>query len=172
MPVAAGTDDAEERSASVSLTGTDLELVLDGATVQTVGLRFAGVAVPAGATITRAYVQFGVDEASTVPTSLTVAGQAADNPSGFTAVSKNVSSRPRTTATVGWAPPAWPTRGARGADQRTPDLSAVVQEIVSRPGWAGGNAVVLVITGSGTRTAAAFERGAAEAPVLHIEYRM
>jgi hypothetical protein len=172
VPVAAGTDDAEERSASVSLTGTDLELVVDGTTLQTVGLRFAGVAVPPGATIMQAFVQFTVDEATTTPAALTVAGQAADAPPGFSAVSKDVSARPRTAARVGWTPDAWPVRGERGPAQRTPDLSSVVQEIVSRPGWAQGNPVVLVVTGSGARVAAAFERGAAKAAVLHVEFRM
>jgi hypothetical protein len=172
VPVAAGADDAEERSASVSLSGTDLELVVDATTVQTIGLRFDGVTVPRGATITSASVQFTVDEATTTPASLTVAGQAADDPPGFTAVSKDVSSRPRTAARIGWAPGAWPVPGERGVAQRTPELSPVVQEIVSRPGWAEGNAVVLVVTGSGTRVAAAFERGIARAPVLHLEYRM
>ncbi|MBM7808965.1 hypothetical protein JOD57_004802 [Geodermatophilus bullaregiensis] len=170
VPVASGSDDAEERSASVSLTGTDLELVVDGTTTQTVGLRFTGLLVPPGATITAAYVQFSVDEATTAAASLVVAGQAADNPPTFATASRNVSSRPRTTAQVSWAPAAWPTTGARGVEQRTPGLVPVLQEIVARPGWASGNAVVLVVTGSGTRTASASERGAARAPVLHVEW--
>ncbi|MGY1779696.1 PKD domain-containing protein [Geodermatophilus sp. SYSU D01036] len=172
VPVAAGTDDAEERSSTVSLTGTDLELVVDGTTTQTVGLRFAGLSVPPGATLTAAHVQFSVDEATTAPASLVVAGQAADNAPTFAAVSKNVSSRPRTAAQVSWVPPSWPTAGARGAEQRTPSLVPVLQEIVGRPGWASGNAVVLVVTGSGTRNASASERGAAKAPVLHVEWTL
>jgi hypothetical protein len=44
----------------------------------------------------------------------------------------------------------------------------VVQEIVSRPGWGSGNALVLVITGSGKRVAEPFEGGFP--PVLHIDY--
>ena len=168
-PVGAGTDDAEERSATTSVTGKDLEFVVDGTTVQTVGLRFPDVAVPPGGTVTRAYVQFSVDEATTGETSLTVAGQAADDPDGFTVARHDISSRPRTAATVGWTPVAWPSVGARGADQRTADLTPVVQEIVDRAGWALGNALVLVITGNGTRTAMAWERGPDKEPVLHIE---
>jgi hypothetical protein len=44
---------------------------------------------------------------------------------------------------VGWVPAAW-AAAARGADQRTPNLAAVVQQIVSRPGWVSGNALVTV----------------------------
>jgi fibronectin type 3 domain-containing protein len=170
VPVRTGADDAEEASSgAVDLSSSDLELVTDG-TAQTVGMRFPGVAVPAGATISNAYVQFQVDETPSAATSLTVAGQAGDNAPAFTTAASNVSSRPRTTSAVSWVPATWPTVGARGADQRTPNLASVVQEIVSRPGWVGGNALALIVTGSGRRTAEASESGANLAPVLHIEY--
>jgi hypothetical protein len=82
-----------------------------------------------------------------------------------------VSSRPRTSATVAWSPAAWSTVGQRATAQQSPDLSAVLQQVVSRAGWAAGNAVALVVTGTGTRTAVAFEKSAANAPVLHVEYQ-
>jgi PKD repeat protein len=46
----------------------------------------------------------------------------------------------------------------------------VIQQIVSRPGWASGNALAIVVTGSGRRTAWAYNGNAALAPLLHIEY--
>ncbi|MGY1620128.1 PKD domain-containing protein [Geodermatophilus sp. SYSU D00691] len=172
VPVRTGADDAEERNSTraVSLTSTDLDLVTDGTAPQTVGLRFTEVTVPRGATITRAYVQFQVDEATTAAANLTIAGQAADNPPAFTTTAGDVSGRPRTTASVGWTPPSWPTVGARGQDQQTANLTPVVQEIVSRSGWASGNALVLVLTGSGTRLAESANGAPGGAPVLHIEY--
>jgi hypothetical protein len=173
VAVAAGSDDAEERSSGTALSG-NLQLVTDGSRgAQTVGLRFRAVGVPRGATITNAYLQFTADAVSTGAASLVVAGQAADNPPAFTTASGDVSSRTRTSASVGWNPAAWRTVGARGTEQRTPDLRSVVQQIVSRPGWAGGNALVLVVTGSGTRTADSFNTGGATAaPVLHVEWTM
>ena len=64
--VAAGSDDAEEKaSGSVSLTSTDLELVFDKSD-QTVGMRFNAVTIPPEASIMGAYVQFQVDEATSV----------------------------------------------------------------------------------------------------------
>lgn len=81
-----------------------------------------------------------------------------------------MSSRPRTAATVAWAPPAWTTAGANGADQRTPDLAPVLQEIVSRSGWASGNSSAFIVTGSGSRAAETYNGGKAEAALLHIEY--
>jgi hypothetical protein len=53
-------------------------------------------------------------------------------------------------------------------DQRTPNLAAVVQEIVNRPGWASGNAMAVVLTGTGRRTAEAWD--GTYAPTLRIEY--
>jgi uncharacterized protein YjiK len=167
--VAASTDDAEERgSGGIDLTSSDLELVTDGTTLQTVGMRFVNLTIPPGATITAAYVQFRVDEVSTDATSLTVAGEAAGDAATFSATTHNVSSRARTSATVAWVPASWPTTNAVGVDQRTPDLSAVVQEIIGRSGWASGNALVMIVTGSGRRTADSFDGGFG--PILHVEY--
>jgi hypothetical protein len=170
--VSAGSDDAEESSSgSVGLTSSDLELVTDGSSVQAVGLRFTGVQVPRGAQVTAATVQFQTDEVSTDGASITIRGEATDNAATFTTATRNVSGRPRTAASVTWTPPTWPTVGAHGAAERTPDLTPVLQELVNRPGWASGNAVVLVLTGSGRRTAEAFESGAASAPRLQITWR-
>ena len=55
------------------------------------------------------------------------------------------------------------------ADQRTPDLSALLQEIVDRPGWRSGNAVALILSGAGRRTARAYDGLQAGAPLLHVE---
>jgi hypothetical protein len=169
-PVPTGKDDAEESSTgAVNLNSADLELVLDGSRGnQTVGMRFGGVSVPNGAVITDAYVQFQTDRATSVATSLVVQGQAADNPGTFAKTSQNISSRPRTSSVPWDLVPAWPTAGAAGVDQRTSNISSIVQEIVNRPGWASGNAMVIIITGSGKRAAESFNGGAP--PILHIQY--
>jgi uncharacterized protein YjiK len=167
--VAASSDDAEESaSGSMSLTSSDLELVFDGSN-QTVGIRFNGVAIPQGATITRAYVQFQVDEATSEATVLTITGEAADNAATFSSAAK-VSPRPRTASAVAWAPVAWTVVGQAGADQQTPDLAAIVQEIVNRPGWQSGNSLAIIITGTGRRTAEAYNGVPAAAPLLRVDF--
>lgn len=169
--IAAGTDDAEEKaSGSVSLSSSDLELVYDGSN-QRVGLRFTSLSIARGAVITNAYMQFKADETQSEATSLLVQGQAAGNPATFTTTSGNVSTRPRTAASASWSPLAWSLVGEAGAKQRTPNLSAVIQEIINRPDWTSGNALVLVITGTGHRTAESYEGDRAGAPLLHIEYQ-
>ena len=168
--IAAGDDDAEENaSGSMRLTSSDIELVYDGSN-QTVGLRFANVAIAAGVTITTAYLQFEADEVQSEATNLLVQAQAADNPGPFTSTTGNVSSRARTAASVFWMPPAWTLAGEVGPGQRTPDLKSVIQQVVSRPGWASGNALAIIITGTGHRTARAYEGKAASAALLHVEF--
>jgi hypothetical protein len=170
--VAGSSDDAEETaSGSVDLTSSDLELVDDDG-LQTVGLRFAEVAVPRDAVIRNAYVQFQVDEATSEPTALSFKGQASDRAATFSTMSRDISTRPRTNAAVPWSPPPWPTVGAAGPVQRTPSLASVIQEIVDRPEWASGNPLALVITGSGRRVANAYDRIPEAAPLLRIEYDM
>ena len=46
----------------------------------------------------------------------------------------------------------------------------VIQEIVSQPGWASGNALALIVTGTGERVAESRDGAPEGAPLLHIEY--
>jgi Calcineurin-like phosphoesterase len=168
--VDAGNNDAEEKTGgSVSLTSSDLELVFDGSN-QIVGTRFTNVTVPRGATITNAYVQFETDEAHSEATNLTIHGQAVDNAPVFAATAVNISARARTAAAVAWTPPPWTLVGEAGPNQRTPNLAAPIQQIINRSGWTSGNALALIISGSGHRTTRAYEGKPAGAPLLHLEY--
>ena len=171
VQISTGADDAEESATgTMYLESSDLELVFDywnGAAEQTVGLRFVGVAVPKGATITAASVRFRVDESSADATSLTIRGHDADDAAAFGMDDGDLSSRPVTAAQVPWTPGSWLTPGL---DQETPDLAPVIQELVDRAGWSAGNSVVLLLTGTGRRVAESYEGSAAGAAVLHVEY--
>jgi len=171
--VKTSNDDAEEYSGgSVHLNSTDLELIYDTSS-QVVGLRFAGVNLPRGAKIVNAYIQFKVDEKSADVITLKIQGEASTNAATFTKTARNISARPRTASTVTWTPPAWTTVGAAGSDQTTPNLTAIIQELVNQPNWTSGNAMVIIITGTtGKRVAKAYDSEAAGAPLLHIEYAL
>ena len=170
VQVAASADDGEESEAGqMNLTSSDLELVFSGGN-QTVGMRFSNVEIPRGASITNATIQFQVDEPTTVPTSLSIQGEAADDAVAFTTQVGNISSRSRTTSSVAWLPAPWPDVGEAGPDQRTPNIASVIQEVIDRPGWSSGNALVTIITGTGERTAESFNGDAAGAPILHVDY--
>ena len=62
--------------------------------------------------------------------------------------------------------------GQAGSDQQTPDLAPVIQEIVNRPGWASGNSLAIIITGTGHRTADSYNGDPGGAPLLHVEYEI
>lgn len=172
VSIATGADDAEESSVGVmSLASTDLELVADGSKGnQVIGMRFTGIAIPPGATITASSVQFTTDEATSDPTTVSIQAQDADTAEAFTGANFNISARTRTSAAVAWSPLAWPTVGAAGADQRTPDLSSVVQAVVARSGWVSGNALAIIITGTGHRVASSYEKGTTVRARLHVEF--
>ncbi len=133
-------------------------------------MRFTGVDIPQGATISDAWIQFQVDDTSSQTTWLTIEGQASNNASGFSSSSGSISSRPRTPTAVAWSPPAWNSTGAAGLDQQTPNLAQVIKEIVDRPGWASGNALVIIVTGSGKRVAESYNGDQNGAPLLHVEW--
>ena len=164
-------DDVEQRTTdgSMYLDSSDLELGDDFAYFgeQAVGLRFTGVTVPQGATITAANIEFETDETGSDVTVVTIWGQAADNAAAFGSGAYDLTNRPLTAASVDWDIPAWNTVDEK---HQTPDLAAVVQEIVNRPGWSANGAVVFLIDGTGVRTAESYDGEAANAALLHIEY--
>jgi hypothetical protein len=170
--VAASTDDAEQNlgTGGVTRTSTDLEFADDRSTNQLAGMRFVSLDIPPDAVITSAYIQFTVDEVSTGAASLVIGGELTDNAQTFAKVSGDISSRADTIATVDWTPPDWNTVGASGVEQQTADISAVIQEIIGQSGWATGNALVLMISGTGRRTAESYNGDKLAAPLLHVEY--
>jgi hypothetical protein len=186
--VAAESDDAEEHvldaGVMADLGSSDLELGYEGdmapTGLQTVGCRWAGVTVPQGATITEAWVQFSADDVDnsrhTPAVSVIIEGQLSTDAATFTSTAGDISARPTTTASVVWDIPQWTATHTMGPDERTPDISAVIQEIVNQPGWSGG-AIVLMFRDNpanpsqGTREAESVDGSATEAPLLHISYQ-
>ncbi len=171
--ITTGNDDVEEDASRwVYLDSTDLELVQD-ASIQKIGLRFTGISIPQNATITNAYIRFKVDEISSGVVNLKIQGEATFNALAFNNTTGNVSSRPATTNFINWSPAPWTNLSASGADQTTPNLAPVVQEIINNPGWAAGNALVILLSGTtGRRVAEAYEDDAMGAAILHIEYNI
>ena len=165
-------DDAEQKSTGATDNASgDLDLGFDGGASQPTGIRFLNVTIPQGAAIVNAWVQFKVDKVDSSACSLNVQGEATDNPLTFKTSANNITLRPRTAASVNWAPPPWTVVGQISAAQQTPNLASVIQEIVSRPGWVPGNSLVLIITGTGHREAEAYNADQAGAALLHVEYQ-
>jgi hypothetical protein len=167
-----GADDSEELIATgvIDRGSTDLELAVDNDGPQIVGIRFAAVDLPPGIELVGAHIQFAVDETTSEDTALEIRAEASDNARTLSTTNNDLSSRDTTEAVVTWEPPPWNTVGDAGPDQRTPDLTEVLAEILERPGWASGNAVAFLITGTGARFAEAFNGEPTLAPLLRVEY--
>ncbi len=176
--IASTSDDAEEQGlngagpGTIDLSSSDVELTRDGsAGDQFIGLRFPGLKVPAGALIQRAYLQFTVDETANESGTVFLQVEDTDDALTFGEAAGGISARPLLTDTVTWSDiPEWLTAGDAGEDQRSPDLSTLVQAIIDRPGWASGQAISFVLSGTGKRTAESYDGTPAEAPMLVVEY--
>ena len=181
------TDDMEEYVAGAGQTQTigtmdaassDLELGAADANnkdPQLIGIRFNSINLPQGAYIKKAYIEFTVDaiNKNTNPCELIITAQDADNPLTFDPnVNFNVSSRAMLSDSIAWSVSGatWNTVGSHGEDQQTPDITALVQQLVDRSGWASGNAMAFFVKGTGLREVEAFDGSAPDAPLLVIEY--
>jgi type IV pilus assembly protein PilY1 len=159
-------DDAEQDGSSMNRTSNDLDIA-----DKRVGLRFREIDIPKNATIVDAFIDFTADGNNSFgnPT-VTISGQAADDPGAFTNSNNNISSRPTTSASVNW------TTGDFSYNNvyTTPDLKTIVQEIVNRSGWAPDNAMVFTMTTSSpNRTRSVYSRdgNGQKAPRLRITYQ-
>jgi hypothetical protein len=181
--VEASIADADRWRAGFSrATSTDLELVFDDEHAhQVVGLRFSGVAVPAGARVINTVLTFTAREGPTTGTAgdvtVTIAAEAALAPTpfvtdpGFDDGSFDISSRTTTTASVDWAiSGAW----VDDATYASANAAAVMQELVGLGGWTSGGDVVFVLSGDGTdtdfRRAYSFDQDPLKAATLLVEY--
>jgi len=176
--ISSAADDMEESNVGNvvnNVNSTDIELVYDVSTSagnQVVGLRFQNLNIPQSAVISNAYVQFTCDEVSTDNCNLTISGEATDNSNPFTTSAYNLSGRTKTLAKVSWIPAGWSVVNEAGVKQQTPDLSSVIQEIVSRPGYISNNPISLIITGTGSRIADSYEGSPAQAAKLFVSYTL
>ncbi|MCH7921327.1 MAG: hypothetical protein IIC50_25570, partial [Planctomycetes bacterium] len=71
--------------------------------------------------------------------------------------------------------PQWLTVHAMGPEERSPDISSIIQEIVNQPGWSGEGIVLMfrdnpANPSEGTREAESFNGSASDAPLLHISF--
>ncbi len=177
-----GNDDAEEHLAdgSMDVTSTDLEFPYEdngtpsATDPQLNALRFV-LAVPKGAQITKAYLEFEQDETkgNDKPVNVVIEAQLTLNAPAITSAAKNLSSRtPWTTAKVKWEVPMG---GKNDQKFQSPDIAAILSEIIGQDGWTSGNAVLLGIRddpdnpSKGLRCMEAVEGEATAAPLLHIE---
>ncbi len=167
--IVSGNDDAEELvSGLMNMSSGDLDLMNDnGELHNTIGLRYSSVDIPKGALVTYAYLQFTADESNSQSTSLRLDAALIPNAGPISNAAYSLSSQPRSNVYIAWNNvPSW----SAGSVYESVDISYVIQELVNQSGWQSGNAALLLIEGSGTRTADSYEGGAGVAPKLFVEY--
>ncbi len=169
VSINSGSDDAEEyANGATKLSSPDLELVNDGSNNdQTVGMRFTGIDIPHGAIITSAYIEFNARDNTSSSTTLQLLGEDVDSSFTFSSTANNITNRKTTSAVVNWEPAAW----SSGSFEQTPDLSGIIQEIINRSNWKTGNALSIIVSGTGKRRAWSYD-GTGTAPKLHVEYSL
>ena len=140
------------------------------------GMRFLDITIPHGALITAAYLTItcSANQAGVVVRSK-LRGEDVDNAATFT-TKEDFQARDRTTAEVAWDEiPGW----TLNTEYQSPDIMSVIQEIIDRPGWSSGNALVLFWDdfddrsdhgGDKRRHSYSHDNDPAKTPLLHIEY--
>ncbi len=165
VAIVANTDDAEQDGANVRLGGNDLHIGPD-----IVGLRFVNVGLPKDATIVSAAVQFTASATDIDPVTVAIVAENDSNAATFSNTANDISNRPPTVASVPWSPGPW-NNNEKGPAERTPDLSPLFTELVSRADWSAISPVVLRFeVGTGQRRAVSFSGDPTHAAVLQVTF--
>jgi hypothetical protein len=140
-------DDASER-VDAGITYYDWDVVRTGGhpdpqaglVEYTGGFLFRDIRVPRGARITSAVLSLSAQWQSGLPVHMVIAGDDRDMSQDFNPENLTPKKRPRTDARTAWTVSA---QAFGWVD--SPDISAIVQEIVDRSGWRPGNDLGLLV---------------------------
>ena len=172
LQVAAGSDDVNETNGVLTIDAAD-GWIGNGASKTTsfAGLRFANVPIPANAIITSARLETQASSTLRERMSFQFGIEAVANSAAF-----STASLPSQRALLGpkvnhssntqWLANTW---------YQLDDITPILQAAVAQPGWQTGNALSLLLRGTGQRVEPQvrpqFEAGAAVAPRLVVTYQ-
>ena len=172
--VSAGADDGFAQSATVQDTTAGHLKIGDERTYalpyQMSGMRFTNINIPRSATITSAYLKItsiNTDYRGQIYGA--IAAEASDNPADFS--SRMIGNAALTTATV-----AWDFKDAWSPDTQyiSPDISNVIQEVVSRSGFSSTNSIAIYYStrdlSGKARSFASYEYNPVSAAILEVTY--
>lgn len=167
--VAASGDDGHWYQSTFSGNGVSLQIGGTTSRDYNIFARFTGVTIPAGATITAAYVSLHYTGAAGTPGEFPIYFEDAANPAAPTTAA-DANGRTKTTATINWTPPGsanW---------NNSPDLSSIIQELVNSYDYSSGAAMQFLWIGAIQETTIFRQyksydyTGNESGPKLHIEY--
>ena len=152
------SDDAEEDTGDgdMYLTSSDLEMVVDGSTLQVIGIRFNNVNIPAGSLINNAYIRYMADGNTSGDVDLEIYGESSGNAQTYSNSDGDISDRTLTDAVVTWNNiPNW----SNGSMYNSPNIASLIQEIVTNENWQFNNSMAFVIQGDqGNRRAHSYDQ--------------
>lgn len=155
--ITSGSDDAHQSASALHINDNALNF----GTGSTVGLRFP-ICVATGQTVHSAVLDM-VPNSAAENDPITITLHVEDNvtPATFSA-GADINSRTPGTSSVSWTPTPW------SAPFQSPDISELINEVVTRPDWPGGcgHIVVLAKTSNGSRLVRSFNLVTTDAPRL------
>lgn len=131
-------------------------------------MRWTGVTIPAGATITAAYISFYHNNTVGSPATCEIYFEKAANPEAVTSYS-NFTGRTKTTAYTNIS-------SGSGTWWNSDSIVSIIQELVNAYDYSSGAAMQAFVVGANAGagnnyyTAYGYDSDPAKAPILHIEY--
>jgi hypothetical protein len=170
--VKSSSDDVNEVGTTFDAASSSIWIGNGGTTTTSfTGLRFTGIAIPRGAVITSAQLQFYSSQGTWIAINLQIAAETTGSSLTYSTTSRPsqrtalTTARVNHTSNVNWNANTWYTLA---------DIKPVIQEVVNLPAWTSGNSISIILKGTGTnwgrKFASAFEAGSANAPRLVITY--
>lgn len=152
--VADGNDDAHENQSETNFSATNAVLQMDSASATgsrwNTGIRFPNLTIPQGSDILDATITAVVRATNVDSPELDIYFEDVDDADDF-ATTADVTSRTNTLASIEWS-----DTNIGAGTQTAPDVAILVDEVVKRPGWSSGNAMVALFRGRSTDDAENF----------------
>ncbi|MFK7892800.1 MAG: PilC/PilY family type IV pilus protein [Granulosicoccus sp.] len=176
--IVSGVDDAEETSGSINTNSYYLNFAQN--TYTKARLRFQDLKVPAGATIISASIAMTANGNRTGSLTIDIHAEDSDNAEPQQSSWYWIRNRPNLAGgPVKWNIGSYDV-GTNEEQYSTPDLTNLVQTIVSKGGWQYGNSIAFKLnkssSGYGLRSFLSFERNQTlalrAAPLLSVTYRI
>lgn len=171
LQVNSSTDDANQDGTNLTTNGATVWLGTGQSTTSSyTGLRFNGVNISQGATITSAHLQVFSSQSQWITLAFNMYGENIGNSPTFS--TSNLPSQRTLTAhnvshsdDVPWNANTW---------YSLEDITPVIQDIVSRTDWASGNSLSIILKGTGSaygrKSVTSFDGSAVNSPQLLITY--
>lgn len=136
---------------------------------QTTGLRFTNVNIPQGVQVEEAFVELVARQASGDNPAVKIFGENVGDAATFAVTDNDLTDRPRTSTAVDWTVP---DTTATGELVRV-DIAPVIQKIIERPDWCGGNALALLFESASallTQQFFSFDGSPTNTPTLRVKF--